>query len=237
MNDLKLSAFTQNMKRKETDLYQPVKSFLERSGYSVKAEVKSCDLVAMKYNEIIIVELKLSFNLELIFQIADRQKKCDSVYAALPLPENYFKSSKWKSAKTLLRRLNAGLIFVSENGNVQIVFHPADFDSKKSRSANMKHRRAIITEFESRSFDGNTGGCTRKKLMTAYRESCVKIAAFLKKHKKSAPKDMNEIGIETRKAQMILHRNYYGWFDHPEKGIYTLNKLGKKEYMKYLPPK
>ncbi len=161
------------MKKKETDLYQPVKSFLEKSGYNVKAEVKSCDIVAMKNDEIIIIELKLSFNLELIFQIIDRQKKCDSVYAALPLPEDYFKNSKWKSVKNLLRRLNAGLIFISENGNVQIVFHPADFDSKKSRSANMKHRRAIINEFESRSFDGNTGGSTRKKLMTAYRESCV----------------------------------------------------------------
>ena len=236
MNAYKLSPFTGTMKKKETDLYQPVKSFLEKAGYSVKAEVKSCDLVAMKNNEIIIVELKLSFNLELIFQIIDRQKKCDSVYAALPLPEDYFKNSKWKSVKNLLRRLNAGLIFISENGNVQIVFHPADFDSKKSRSANMKHRRAIINEFESRSFDGNTGGSTRK-LMTAYRESCVKIAAFLKKHKKAAPKDMNEIGIETKKAQMILIRNYYGWFDHPEKGIYSLSKLGKKEFMKYLPPK
>ncbi len=226
-----------NMKKKETDLYQPVKIFLEKAGYSVKAEVKSCDIVAIKKDEIIIIELKLSFNLELIFQIIDRQKKCDSVYAALPLPEDYFKNSKWKSVKNLLRRLNAGLIFVSDNGNVQIVFHPADFDSKKSRSANMKHRRAIINEFESRSFDGNTGGSTRKKLMTAYRESCVKIAAFLKKHKKAAPKDMNEIGIETKKAQMILNRNYYGWFDHPGKGIYSLSKLGKKEFMKYLPPK
>ena len=237
MNAYKLSPFTGTMKKKETDLYQPVKSFLEKAGYSVKAEVKSCDIVAMKNDEIIIIELKLSFNLELIFQIIDRQKKCDSVYAALPLPEDYFKNSKWKSVKNLLRRLNAGLIFISENGNVQIVFHPADFDSKKSRSANMKHRRAIINEFESRSFDGNTGGSTRKKLMTAYRESCVKIAAFLKKHKKAAPKDMNEIGIETKKAQMILIRNYYGWFDHPEKGIYSLSKLGKKEFMKYLPPK
>ena len=63
MNDLKLSAFTKTMKRKETDLYQPVKSFLEKAGYSVKAEVKSCDLVAMNNNEIINVELKLSFNL------------------------------------------------------------------------------------------------------------------------------------------------------------------------------
>lgn len=225
------------MKKKETDLYQPVKSFLEKAGYSVKAEVKSCDIVAMKNDEIIIVELKLSFNLELIFQIIDRQKKCDSVYAALPLPEDYFKNTKWKSVKNLLRRLNAGLIFVSENGNVQIVFHPAEFDSKKSRSANMKHRRAIINEFESRSFDGNTGGSTRKKLMTAYRESCVKIAAFLKKHKTAAPKDMNGIGIGTKKAQMILIRNYYGWFDHPEKGTYCLSKLGKKEYSKYLPPK
>jgi len=33
---------------KETDLYEPVKVFLEKQGYEVKAEITDCDLVAIR---------------------------------------------------------------------------------------------------------------------------------------------------------------------------------------------
>ena len=45
---------------KETDLYAPVKAMLEAKGYTVKAEVNGCDVVACKDDDpIVIVELKL----------------------------------------------------------------------------------------------------------------------------------------------------------------------------------
>lgn len=44
---------------KETDLYWPIKAFLEDQGYEVKAEVIDCDVVAMRNDEPpLIVELK-----------------------------------------------------------------------------------------------------------------------------------------------------------------------------------
>ena len=46
---------------KETDLYQPVKSFLEASGYMVKAEITSADVVGIKDDYIVIVELKTQY--------------------------------------------------------------------------------------------------------------------------------------------------------------------------------
>ena len=33
---------------KETDLYLPLKKFLEKQDYEVKAEVENCDVVAVK---------------------------------------------------------------------------------------------------------------------------------------------------------------------------------------------
>ena len=51
---------------KESDLYLPVKRFLESQGYEVKGEVGDCDVAATRGNEeLVVVELKLSLNLEL----------------------------------------------------------------------------------------------------------------------------------------------------------------------------
>ena len=51
---------------RETDLYAPIKSFLETQGYEVKAEVAAADVVACRVGEDpLIVELKTSFSLAL----------------------------------------------------------------------------------------------------------------------------------------------------------------------------
>ena len=47
----------------ESDLYAPVKAFLEAQGYEVKGEVTGCDVVATRGGEPpVIVELKLAFS-------------------------------------------------------------------------------------------------------------------------------------------------------------------------------
>jgi hypothetical protein len=53
----------------ETDLYAPVKQLLEQQGYTVRAEVDHCDLVAVRGGEPpVIVELKRRFALSLVYQ-------------------------------------------------------------------------------------------------------------------------------------------------------------------------
>src|SRR5438477_9318086 len=72
---------------RETALYMPVKQFLERRGYEVKAEVRGCDLVARRGDEpLVVVELKLRLNLTLILQGVDRLALTERVYLALPRP-------------------------------------------------------------------------------------------------------------------------------------------------------
>ena len=58
---------------KESDLYLPLKRFLEAQNYEVKGEVQDCDVLAVRGDEVpVVVELKLSFNLNVVLQAVDR---------------------------------------------------------------------------------------------------------------------------------------------------------------------
>ena len=57
----------------ETDLYGPIKAYLNGLGYDVKSEVKHADIVALKADAPpLIVEMKTGFSLTLLHQAAVR---------------------------------------------------------------------------------------------------------------------------------------------------------------------
>src|SRR5690606_28370187 len=69
----------------ETDLYLPLKSFMESAGYAVKGEINDCDLVGVLEGDppvVIVCEMKLAFNLELVMQGVKRAAFCDEVWLA-----------------------------------------------------------------------------------------------------------------------------------------------------------
>ena len=89
---------------RETDLYAPIKAFLEGQGYEVKAEIDGCDVVARREDEpLVVVELKVTLNLELILQAIDRQKASDAVYIAVP-------DDRRTKSRTLLHRSHKGVL-------------------------------------------------------------------------------------------------------------------------------
>ena len=54
---------------KETDLYPPIRAFLQGQGYEVKSEVGAADVVALRgAEEPVIVEMKTRFALALFHQ-------------------------------------------------------------------------------------------------------------------------------------------------------------------------
>ena len=56
----------------ETDLYRPVKQFLEAQGYVVKGEIGPCDVVAVRGDESpVVVELKERLSLSLVSSTRD----------------------------------------------------------------------------------------------------------------------------------------------------------------------
>ncbi len=63
----------------EEQLYKPVKNYLEKKGFKVRAEVKNIDVAAECNGILLAVELKTSFNLKLVYQAIDRQKIADLV--------------------------------------------------------------------------------------------------------------------------------------------------------------
>lgn len=70
---------------KESDLYLPLKRFLESQGYEVKSEVGACDVVAVRGGELpVVVELKLSFNIDVVLQAVDRLSLTQKVYIGIP---------------------------------------------------------------------------------------------------------------------------------------------------------
>ncbi|WP_276354614.1 DUF2161 domain-containing phosphodiesterase [Cohnella caldifontis] len=102
---------------RETELYPPVKKFFSSRGYEVKAEVRGCDLVAVRPDEPepTIVEMKKIFTLPLLLQGIDRQKTGASVWLAVE--RNRTKkgahNQRYADLTALCRRLGLGFLTVT----------------------------------------------------------------------------------------------------------------------------
>ena len=96
----------------ETELYAPVKAFLEAQGYVVKGEVRGCDVVGVRdAGEPVVVELKRGFSLELVLQGVDRLALSPLVYLAVGAWPR-----RLSEVRRLCRRLGLGLLRVSAHG-------------------------------------------------------------------------------------------------------------------------
>ncbi|MEP4192011.1 MAG: DUF2161 family putative PD-(D/E)XK-type phosphodiesterase, partial [Sneathiella sp.] len=214
------------------DLYLPVKTMLEARGYEVKAEVKGCDVVAIKPDfPTVIVELKLIFSLELLLQGVERQTITDDVYIAVLAPDTSLKRKNWRGRQKgylkLCRKLGLGLMLVDlasdGEGRVTILLDPAIYAPRK----NKKKQTRLLAEFRKRAGDPNTGGVNKTKIMTAYRQNALRCAMVLK----TAPQlKVAEIRSQSgaENAASILQKNYYGWFERAGRGIYSLTEAGRE---------
>ncbi|MFP6806982.1 MAG: DUF2161 family putative PD-(D/E)XK-type phosphodiesterase [Pseudomonadales bacterium] len=213
----------------ETDLFLPVKLYLESHGYSVNAEVKDCDVTASKDDELVIVELKTSANMQLLIQATDRLSITESVYVAIPKPNR--NSKHWRGIQRVIRGLELGLLLISFGplgARVARIFDPAPARKRQ----NKKKRRIIINEIAGRSADYNIGGSTRTKLVTAYRENAILVATALEHLGEMSPKGLKQMGTGP-KTSAILTSNHYGWFERVQRGIYVITSQGKVDICQY----
>lgn len=208
---------------RETELYAPIKTFLEGQNYEVKAEVAAADVVACRAGEDpLIVELKTTFSLALIHQGIERQKISDAVYIAVPRGEGKGFHTSLKSMKTLCRRLGLGLLTVRmKDGLVEPHVDPAPYQPR--RTAWRKTR--LLREFAKRDGDPNQGG-TRGGIVTAYRQDAIRCAQHLASAGPSKGAQVaKETGVE--KATRMMAANHYGWFMRVEKGVYDITPQGR----------
>jgi len=216
---------------REEDLYAPVKAFLEGQGYAVKAEVRGCDLVARRGEEPpVIVELKKAFNLALVLQGVDRLAMSDQVYLAFAAPA---RAASWrrdrKGMLKLCRRLGLGLLIVHpEKAVVEPLLDPLPYQPRPNR----KRQALLLREFAQRVGDPNTGGQTRRPIVTAYRQNALRCAALLQR---DGPTKAAVIatGSGVAKAAPLLQRDVYGWFLRVERGIYDLSPKGREALVLY----
>lgn len=215
----------------ETDLYKPIKTYFERLGYGVKAEIKNCDVVAIKNNESpIIIELKLRFSLPLVIQGIDRQLMTDLVYLAFPIQKGTRSRSLLKDAIKICRRLNLGLITVRLKPTEFVKIHCEPSITKGLK--NSKRTKQLLHEYYQILGDPNLGGQSRKMIMTAYRQDAVHLAGAIIRGEKGKPYILaKSLGISNSRS--ILYNNYYGWFYKIEHGLYGVTDKGKEELKKY----
>lgn len=211
------------MAQRETDLYLPVKTFLEGQGYVVKSEVGAADVVAVRGGEPpVIVELKLGFSLALVHQCIARLSVTDDVYMAVEhgRGKRFLKSAK--DMTRLCRRLGLGLLTVRvSDGLVQVHCDPGPYAPRK----NTRKQRQLLKEFAGRVGDPNDGGQTRVGLITAYRQDALKLAMYLFEVGASKGADVaRETGVS--RATTMMRDDHYGWFEKVEKGVYGLTPKG-----------
>ncbi len=205
----------------ETDLYAPVKAWLEAQGHAVKGEVGAADVVARREGALLIVELKLGFSLVLLQQAVARQAVCDLVYVAIP---RWRGKAGWRAFKGnvgLCRRLGLGVLSVQlKDGTVQEHAAPGPFQPRRA----LKKRARLEKEFDTRSGDPTPGG-TNGQVMTSYRQDALACAAYLAAAGASKGADVARAAGVARATQ-IMAANHHGWFIRASRGIYALSDAG-----------
>ncbi len=205
----------------ETALYLPVKRFLETLGFDVKGEIGACDLLGLKDGKpafAVVCELKLQFNLELVLQGVDRAPAVDEVWLAARLSARGKGRESDRRFRDLCRRLGFGLLGVDGEDRVQVILSPEALAPRR----NAKRRSRLLAEHRRREGDPAVGGMTRRPIMTAYRQEALRCAAGLAAGA-SRPRDLRPV---CPRAQAILARNVYGWFENTARGLYALTPAG-----------
>lgn len=205
---------------KETELYAPVKTLLNDMGYYVKAEIKSLDMVGVKPDHTVAVELKTTVTLKLIYQAIDRQKLVDEVYVAIPKTAMQSHREHFDSFELLLKRLGIGLIIVFD-GYAEIKLEPKTLDLMKSNQRNTRKKKTLMNEFHERINHVNVGG-TKGKILTLYREKALLIAHALLTHPGLSLSELKHY-TQIENTSSILQKNVEGWFVKLDRAKYGIH--------------
>ncbi len=208
----------------ETDLYPPVKAFLEGLGYEVKAEIRDADVVAIRGDEPpVLVELKAGFSLTLLQQGIARQSISDDIYLAVPRWKGKAGYRAFKGNLGLCKRLGLGVLTVRlDDGSVQVHHEPGPFQPRKSP----KRKALLMKEFVAREGDPNLGG-TAGSIVTAYRQDALRCLAHLAEHGASKGAAVAK-ATSVRHATRMMRDNHYGWFEPVSRGVYELSAVGRE---------
>jgi hypothetical protein len=241
--------------RMETQLYLPVKRFLEARGFAVKGEICGCDLVAVPASGangagaeakpdpplVVIGELKQTFTLELLLQGVDRLAAGDEIWLAVRASGAGGRKGRGRERDPRVRKccrlLGFGLLAVFARGQVEVIVEPRPWKPRKVAW----RRRRLVDEHRRRQGDPAAGGSTRQPIMTAYRQQALAVAAALAAAEAAGtaaqtgapgrrPRDLKAFAPD---APKILLHNVYGWFARVERGVYGLTEAGRAALVRW----
>jgi len=201
----------------ESDLYPAVKAFLEAQGYTVKSEIRGCDVVALRGDEPpVIVELKLTFSLALLLQGIDRLSLTDRVYLAVSRPRG--RQAKGVSVyrrevRDLCRRVGLGLLTVAPGRSaaaVEVVADPIPYRPRRRT----KELTRLLGEHARRTGDPNRGGVTRTPIVTAYRQEALRCALLIRQDGRANIKMLRE----TERCSLVVCMSHLGYYENPRRG-------------------
>lgn len=208
----------------ETDMYEPIKQMLSAQDFVVKGEVKGCDIAAVKDEAVWVVEMKLQFNITLLYQAMERLKITEQVFVAVPRPRRA-NDKNYRHMCRILEKLELGLIVVAMESPVrtaEIIMFPGGKPVRTRKKA-----ASVRREVAGRTGD-TPGGGVKTEVNTAYRERCIRIACILSLNETmNAPALIKRFHCD-KDAYAIMRANYYGWFENKGKGWFSLTENGKK---------
>lgn len=208
----------------EAELYGPVKAFLEAQGYSVKGEVRGCDVVGVRGVEPpVVVELKRGFSLALVLQGIDRLALTDRVYLAVGE-----RPRRLREVRRLCQRLGCGLMLVGRG--VEVVVDPLPYAPRKAT----RRTTMLLGEHARRVGDPTAGGSsTRVPRVTAYRQQALRCADLLASRGPLTLAAMRE-AADVPDVGRIVQKDYYGWFQRVGRATYAITPEGLRGLERFL---
>ena len=180
----------------------------------------------------VIVELKTGFTLPLVLQGVDRLSLSDEVYLAVGVPAKPAPGSIWRRERRailkLCRRLGVGLLAVHEpTARKPVLVEPMLDPTPYKPRPNKRRQGLLLKEFAHRVGDPNTGGTSKRPIVTAYRQDALRCATVLRT---SGPTKASDVAraAGVPKATGLMYRDVYGWFQRVDRGVYELSPKGQE---------
>lgn len=162
-------------------------------------------------------------------QAVDRLAMTDMVYVGVPFPARGARGPTPldSTVRKLCRRIGVGVLLIdparAPDRQVEVLLDPAPYQPRRDA----KRLKRLLGEHARRVGDPNTGGSTRRPIITAYRQDALRLAAFLVDGPCST-RLLRERGAPDG-FTAILQRDVYGWFSRVERGVYALTDKGAAE--------
>lgn len=181
---------------KESDLYEPVKKWLENRDYEVFSEVKPAytdcraDVVGINPTSVVVVELKLSLSLDLLEQAVQWSQRQYANYVYIAVPWKTSKKPKWDRSPRIdnwlvtyiCRTFNIGVLFVEETRDGWTINDKPFLPSKYKRIGKEDGFRSVIEKYRYEYKNSDIkGGQSGGGYVSQYRVTIDRVKEFLRK--------------------------------------------------------